>query len=50
VLAALLRAYPNLSVRELAGHCDVSPGRKSDPGTAFDWLRLYDAFAETSGE
>jgi len=49
-LAALLRAYPNLSVRELAGHCDISPGRKSDPGAAFDWLRLYDAFAETSGE
>jgi N-acetyl-anhydromuramyl-L-alanine amidase AmpD len=20
----------------------VSPGRKSDPGPAFDWLRLYD--------
>jgi AmpD protein len=49
-LAALLRAYPNLSVRELAGHSDISPGRKSDPGAAFDWLRLYDAFAETSGE
>jgi AmpD protein len=49
-LAALLQAYPNLSVRELAGHCDISPGRKSDPGAAFDWLRLYDAFAQTSGE
>jgi AmpD protein len=29
-------------VRHIAGHSDVSPGRKSDPGPAFDWLRLYD--------
>ena len=47
VLAAVIRAtcqaYPDISARELAGHCDVAPGRKSDPGPAFDWLRLYDA-------
>ena len=43
VLAALFSAYPGLGARALAGHCDISPGRKSDPGTAFDWLRLYDA-------
>ena len=43
VLHALFLAYPGLSARQLAGHCDVAPGRKSDPGPAFDWLRLYDA-------
>jgi AmpD protein len=47
VLRALMQAYPELSTRQLAGHCDVSPGRKSDPGTAFDWLRLYDALGAT---
>ena len=51
VLAAVLRAlsqtYPDLSPREIAGHCDVSPGRKGDPGPAFDWLRLYDALGDT---
>ncbi len=46
LLGTLLQAYPDLSPRELAGHCDVSPGRKSDPGPAFDWLRLYDALGE----
>ena len=50
VLAAVLRAlsqtYPDLSPREIAGHCDVSPGRKRDPGPAFDWLRLYDALGD----
>jgi len=43
VLQALSAAYPRISPRELAGHCDVAPGRKTDPGPAFDWLRLYDA-------
>ena len=42
VISALCAAYPNISPREVAGHCDIAPGRKSDPGPAFDWLRLYD--------
>jgi AmpD protein len=42
-LRAILSCYPSLSIRRIAGHCDVAPGRKSDPGPAFDWLRLYDA-------
>ncbi len=46
VLQALIRAYPGISAREIAGHCDVAPGRKVDPGPAFDWLRLYDALGE----
>ena len=42
VIRALCTAYPGISAREVAGHCDIAPGRKSDPGPAFDWLRLYD--------
>ncbi|MDH3616336.1 MAG: 1,6-anhydro-N-acetylmuramyl-L-alanine amidase AmpD [Gammaproteobacteria bacterium] len=42
VLSAIFDAYPAISAREVAGHCDIAPGRKSDPGPAFDWLRLYD--------
>jgi len=42
VTNALLAAYPGLSAREIAAHSDISPGRKTDPGPAFDWLRLYD--------
>ncbi len=45
VLAALIRAYPQLSARRIASHSDVSPGRKTDPGPAFDWLRLYDGLS-----
>jgi AmpD protein len=39
-IAALCEAYPSLSPERVAGHSDVSPGRKTDPGLAFDWPRL----------
>ena len=42
VIHAIIAAYPRISARRIAGHCDVAPGRKTDPGPAFDWLRLYD--------
>jgi len=42
VITAIRECYPDITVRHIAGHCDVSPGRKSDPGPAFDWLRMYD--------
>jgi N-acetyl-anhydromuramoyl-L-alanine amidase len=45
VVAALRRAYPSISNRELAAHSDIAPGRKTDPGPAFDWLRLYEGIA-----
>jgi AmpD protein len=37
VVAALCAAYPGLSPQRLVGHSDVAPGRKTDPGPAFDW-------------
>jgi hypothetical protein len=31
---------PRLPVRRIVGHSDIAPGRKTDPGSAFDWTRL----------
>jgi len=48
-VAALCRAYATLSPTALAGHSEVAPGRKTDPGPAFDWPRLRAAIATALG-
>jgi AmpD protein len=40
LLPQLLRHYPAIGER-IAGHAAIAPGRKSDPGAAFDWPRLW---------
>ncbi len=42
LLPALCRRYPAVGKR-IAGHADIAPGRKSDPGPAFDWSRVWRA-------
>lgn len=37
VTAALMRAYPKITRDRIAGHSDIAPGRKTDPGPHFDW-------------
>lgn len=36
----LMRAYPDITPARVVGHCDIAPGRKVDPGPAFNWQRL----------
>ena len=39
VVAAIYEAYPK-TCRHLAGHSDIAPHRKTDPGDYFEWARL----------
>ena len=48
-LATLVRKLQwALPVRDIAAHSDVAPGRKSDPGTGFDWPRWLAALARAA--
>ena len=47
VIRALRGAYPSLRGAEIVGHSDIAPGRKTDPGPAFDWSALHDLLGET---
>lgn len=38
VTRALISAYPALAADRIVGHSEIAPGRKTDPGPAFDWL------------
>ena len=41
LILALRAAYPSLATAPIVGHSDISPGRKTDPGSGFDWQRLH---------
>ena len=46
VTIALRSVYPQLEGRRIVGHSDIAPGRKTDPGPAFDWRRYRGSLAE----
>ena len=50
VVAALCAAYPRLSPDRLVGHSDIAPGRKTDPGPAFDWSQARRLIALACGQ
>jgi len=41
LIIQLRQCYPDIAKDAITGHCDIAPGRKTDPGPAFDWNKLY---------
>jgi AmpD protein len=46
LVVALRHTYASLRDAEIVGHEHIAPGRKTDPGPAFDWQRLEKALAD----
>lgn len=40
LIAALRQCYPAITSERLTGHENIAPGRKTDPGPMFDWVKL----------
>lgn len=41
LIGTLIDGYPGLGADTITGHEQIAPGRKTDPGPAFDWPRLW---------
>lgn len=41
ITETLIDMYPAISRQQIVGHSDIAPGRKTDPGLAFDWKRYH---------
>lgn len=39
--AFIQTAYPEITDERIVGHSDIAPGRKTDPGEAFDWPKFH---------
>lgn len=46
----LCQQYPAITPDRITGHSDIAPGRKTDPGNAFDWMRYRSAIKSANKE
>ena len=42
----IMQIYPDITKERIIGHCNIAPGRKTDPGRAFDWPHYFQMLAD----
>ncbi len=50
LIQCLIQTYPALKLKDITGHSDIAPQRKTDPGKFFDWKKLYQDLNTTNSE
>jgi AmpD protein len=48
LIHVLTQTFPGISSDRIRSHSEIAPGRKTDPGAAFDWLALNERLATRS--
>ncbi|MCK8134819.1 1,6-anhydro-N-acetylmuramyl-L-alanine amidase AmpD [Pseudoalteromonas sp. 2CM28B] len=38
---AIMQRYQKITASNIVGHCDIAPGRKTDPGASFNWRKFF---------
>jgi N-acetyl-anhydromuramoyl-L-alanine amidase len=44
----IMSIFPDITTERITGHSDIAPGRKTDPGPAFDWIRYRQLVADNN--
>lgn len=50
LIPAILSAYPQITPYRITGHEFIAPGRKTDPGNAFNWQMLFQGLNKRSSK
>jgi AmpD protein len=47
VSRSIMQRYPKITPSRIVGHCDIAPGRKTDPGNRFNWQLFLTMLEQT---